>query len=181
MNAVLENGRELTVNIFKPGSYFPMIWAITNIANIYYYQTATAVELQRAPRDLLLEFIGKNPDALFDLTKRILIGISGLLVNIQHQLSGDSYHRVVAALVLAAKRFGKENGRKEIIIKLPLTHEEIANLAGLTRETVSIAMEQLRKDKLIAQKNKFIVIKDVKRLGKESFIYEDEKQHSFTL
>src|SRR3989338_3199443 len=145
MSSILENGREITLNIFKPGSYFPMIWAITDIPDTYFYKTIAPTELQRAPRDLLIEFVKKNPEALYRLTKRILIGVKGLLLNIEHQLSGDSYHRVIAALVLSTKRFGVKGKSGKFLIKLPLTHQEIADLAGLTRETVSLAIEKLAK------------------------------------
>jgi CRP-like cAMP-binding protein len=180
MSAILENGREITLNIFKSGAYFPMIWAIADISNTYYYRTVGKTELKRIPRDKVLEFVKKDPDFLFDLTKRILSGVSGLLLNIEHQLSGDSYHRVIAALVLAVNRFGVVQN-KCISINFPMTHQEIAGIAGLTRETVSLAMEKLVKKKIIAYKGRTLLINDKGALMKESTIYEEENQTPNTL
>ena len=181
MSSILENGREITLNIFKPGSYFPMIWAITDIPDTYFYKTIAPTELQRAPRDLLIEFVKKNPEALYSLTKRILIGVKGLLLNIEYQLSGDSYHRVIAALVLSTKRFGVKGKSDKHIINIPLTHQEIADLAGLTRETVSLAIEKLVKKKIILYQGKKLVINDFLKLEEESTIDEMEALKPETL
>jgi len=175
MSAILETGREIALNIFKPGAYFPMIWAITNTSNTYFFKTVTATHLQRAPRDVLLAFMKKNPDALFDLTKRILIGVKGLLVNIEHQLSGNSYHRVITALVLATSRFGIKEKKGIISIMYPLTHKEIAELAGITRETVSLTMEKLAQKNIISYKGRTLFINNLKALNKESTLYEKEQ------
>lgn len=180
MSVILKTGREMTLNIFKPGAYFPMIWAITNIPDNYYYKTITATELQRAPRDVVLDFVKKNPDALFELTKRILRGVKGLLINIEHQLSGDSYHRVIAAIILAAKRFGLKE-KEGLIIKLPLTHQEIADIAGITRETVSLAMVKLEKKKIISYKGHTLLIKNLEGLNEQSTFYQEDKPTPNTL
>ncbi len=173
--AILENGREQTLRIYKPGAYFPIIWAITNIPNNYFYQTVTPVELQRAPRDGLLSFVRQNPEALFELTKRILIGEQEIFTNITHELSGDSYHRVIAALVLSARRFGAKKKKDKMIIKLPLTHQEIADQASLTRETVSLAIKKLEEKKIISYKGRTRVLNNLDALENESTIYEEEK------
>lgn len=175
MSAVLATGREITLTIFKPGAYFPMIWAITNLTDTYYYKTVTPTQLQRAPRDVLLDFIKKNPDALFELTKRILRGVKGLLINIEHQLSGDSYHRVIAALILSTKRFGVKGKKNNVVIQLPLTHQEIADTAGITRETVSLAIGKLEKKGIISYKRHTLLINNLEALNKESTLYEEEK------
>lgn len=180
MSKILENGREITLNIFKAGAYFPMIWAITDIPDTYFYKTIGPTELQRAPRDELLQFVKKNPEELFELINRILRGVKGLLINIEHQLSGDSYHRVIASLVLAARRFGFKQ-EKGLVIKLPLTHQELADLSGLTRETVSLAIEKLEKKKIISYKKRTLLINDLEALNDESTIYEEDKPTPNTL
>jgi CRP/FNR family transcriptional regulator, cyclic AMP receptor protein len=170
MNAILENGRTITLNIFKSGSYFPMIWALTNSPNTYSYQTISYTEVHRAPKDKTLRFIKDNPDVLFDLTRRILSGVQGLLTNIEHQLTGDSYHRVISAIFLAAKRFGEPTKAGDILLSLPLTHQDIANIAGLTRETTSLALEKLEKKRLLSYRKRHILIPSMEILKKESLI-----------
>jgi CRP/FNR family transcriptional regulator, cyclic AMP receptor protein len=172
MNAVLENGRDITFNIFKPGTFFPMMWAINDFPNTYYFQSITKSELFKSPKDKFVLFVQNNPEVLTDFTKRILSGMQGLLTNIQYQLTGDSYHRVMAALLLSAKRFGEMNKDKSVKITVPLTHQEIANIAGLTRETVSLMMEKLKKENLITSARHLVIILKPGILEKELLIDE---------
>lgn len=82
---------------------------------------------------------------MFELTKKILIGLSGVLTNIEYMLCGNSQKRVIGAISLSAKRFGSKKRNGETIINMPLTHQDIANIAGIARETASIAIKKTRK------------------------------------
>ena len=165
MYSVFADGRELTLNIFRPGAYFPMIWAITASPNSYYYQALTEVSLRRAPKDQILSFLNSHPDAFFDLTQRILTGLDGLISRLQQLFSGSASTRVAAALHVCALRFGSPY-RSSIIIRLPLTHQDIANLSGLTRETTSLELKKLEKDGLLSHRHRFLVVKNLSRLEK---------------
>ncbi len=170
MYSVFEDGRELTLNIFKPNTYFSMMWAIADIPINSYFQTMTPTLLQLAPKNKLLEFINDNPDILYDLTRRILIGLDGTIVNFQNLLSGRAYNRVIAALILSAKRFGKKGADNHVTIDLRLTHQDIASLAGITRETASLKLETLQKKALIHFEKHLLVIKNLKQLQDEAYL-----------
>jgi CRP/FNR family transcriptional regulator, cyclic AMP receptor protein len=172
MNTIFIDGRELTLNIYKPGTYFPMTWAIAGIPNAYYFQAMTPVILRRKPKNEFMQFINGNPDILMELTNRILIGLDGILTNVQHLLSGDSYHRVVSAIILSARRFGDTTGSGKIILKIPLTHQDIADIAGITRETASIAIGKLIREGIITHHYRKMTINSFKNLENESPISE---------
>ncbi len=163
MNSIFEDGKQLTLNIFKANSYFPMMWAIADIPNEYSYEAFTDVELFRMEKEKVIKFLEKNPDVLYEFTRRILVGLDGLIKNIEQLFKGNAYQRVVAAIYLTGKRFGKiENGR--ILIDLPLTHQDIADMSALSRETTSIEMNKLRLEKLISYKTRKITIEKIKEL-----------------
>ncbi len=174
LDSILVIGRELTLNIFKPGTFFPMMWAIGNIPNSYFFIAQTDVSVNRAPKNEVLIFLKKNPEVLFELTKRILIGLSGVLANIEYMLSGDCYHRVVGATFLCAKRFGQKGKDAKLTINLPLTHQDIANIAGISRETTSISLKKLEKKRIISYKNRLIIVNSIKKLSQESLNLKKE-------
>lgn len=180
MNALFEDGRELTLNIYKSGAYFPMFWAMTDIPNAFYFQAITDAQLFCAPKEKVLAFIRKNPDALLELTTRILTGVNVLLNNIEYILSGSSSNRVAAAILLCARRFG-ENSAGKMTIKVPLIHQDIANLAGLTRETTSMIISGLQKQEILARSGRFLVVLDMKMLENRLHIPEDEPEIPNTL
>jgi CRP-like cAMP-binding protein len=175
MSTILEDGRELTLNIFKPGTYFSMFWAIADIENAYFFQAITDVVVKRIPKEKTIPFLKENPEILFDLTKRILSGMNGLLKNMEYLLSGHAEKRIAAVLILSAKRFGIKKGGGKIEIELPLTHQDIANLSGLTRETTSLELEKLKKQKLIRYVHHKVIIQNLKKL-QEKITFESMKE-----
>jgi len=165
---ISEGGKELTLNIFKPGSYFSMIWALNDAPNIYFYESLTDVLLLKAPKDEVLKHITDNPKVLFDLTKRTLRGLDGMTRLMEALLTGNAYQQIASVLLVLARRFGKNNTDHEIIIDIPLTHRIIGTLAGLSRESTSLELEKLTKDKIISQKDHLISVIDLKKLEDKS-------------
>lgn len=167
MSSIDEDGTEMAVNIYKTGTYFPMTWAIGEIGNIYNYQTLSASKLVRIPKDEFTAFLKANPEVLYDLTRRILIGLDGTLFNMRHLLSGDSTSKIAVILYMLARRFGVKDG-SQIEIGLALTHQDISHFAGLTRETTTLGINKLVKSGIIVQKQRKLIVKDMDSL-RDSF------------
>jgi len=165
---VSESGKELTLNIFKPGTYFSMIWALNNTPNIYFYESLTEVLLLKAPKAEVVEFVESNPSVLYDLAKRTLSGLDGMTRLMEALLTGNANQQIASVLLVLVRRFGKKDKANQTIIELPLTHRIIGTLAGLSRESTSLELEKLTKDKIISQKDHLILIKDLKRLEDKS-------------
>lgn len=174
MSTILENGNELILNIYKPGSLFPMFWALGKVANNYAFTAMADSQIRRAPKKEVIEYLEENPDVVFDLIKRILAGVDGLLTNYNHLLTGNADSRVASAILIAAKRFGKER-KDDVLIDLKLTHQDIADLAGISRETASISIEKLLKEGTVKQVKKQFAISDMDRLTKKTDIYEEDE------
>jgi CRP-like cAMP-binding protein len=170
MDTIFDNGKELTLNIFKTGAYFPLTWAIGRIPNSYDYRALTNALLLRINENNLIQFLKNHPDELFELTRRILTGFDAQINNMKYLLNGVSSRRIAAALLMLIKRFG-ENNRDKIIIRLPLTHQDIANLAGITRETVSIVLNIFKQKSIISYTHHIITINDIDQLNSQ--IYTD--------
>ena len=163
MSTILGNGNELTLNIYKPGSLFPMFLALGDAINNYAFTTMTDSQIYEAPKGEVIKYLKENPDVSFDLIKRILAGVDGLLTNYNHLLTGDAETRVASALSIAAKRFG-EKTKDGVVIDLALTHQDIANLAGISRETASIAIERLSKEGIVGQIKRKFTVSDMDKL-----------------
>jgi CRP/FNR family transcriptional regulator, cyclic AMP receptor protein len=165
---ISQDGKEITFNIMKPGSYFSMIWALNNVPNIYFYESLTDVELLKAPKTEVLKFVESNPGVLYDLTKRTLSGLDGMTRLMEALLTGSAYQQISSILLVLVRRFGKKKNAHEYIIDIPLTHRVIGTLAGLSRESTSIELGKLTKSKIISQTNHLIVVKNLKKLEEES-------------
>lgn len=170
-------GAELTTVIYKPGDLFPLLWVINNTVSLRYFETMTPAELWRAPRERFLDFMTQEPEVFLKLVSRVLSRVNALSERLEYLAFGNAYTKVASILYILAERFGEKRKGGEILIQLPLTHKDLASLLGLARETVSIGMEQL-KEKGIITYNRHIVIKNLKRLEKESIVeasFEEER------
>lgn len=114
-----EEGKELTLNIFKPGSYFPMTWVVADIPNTYYFEAISQVELRRAPKnDVLEKLLKAEPEVFYDLSRRILVGLGGILVRMQYLIFSDAAHKISSTMLLLARRFGEKEKNGRIVIKI---------------------------------------------------------------
>lgn len=166
---VSRSGNELTLRILQPISYFPMIWAIHNAPNTYFFEALTSVEAGRAPRAKMINYIKDKPDITLTLMSNFLADYEETLARMEHLAFSDAYRRVISALLYIAKHFGQKEGR-HIVIHYRFTHQNIAALVGLARETTSIEMEKIEKKKLIEYVNHSILIKNLKKIKAEIFM-----------
>lgn len=162
-----ESGQELTLIIFKPGDFFPMIWAFNNTTVTQYCEAMTPVEVLRAPKEEFRKFLEANPEVLWDVTSKILIRLRGLLERMEYSVFGSAYQKVASILVICAERFGAKF-RGDIVIRVPLTHKDIANLIGLTRETTSVELKKLERLGVVSKKGRQYRIRDFEKLKTEA-------------
>jgi CRP/FNR family transcriptional regulator, cyclic AMP receptor protein len=178
---IVDSGNELTLNIFKPGSYFPMFLVLDNAPNQHYFQAMTTAKLTKVPKDDIMHFIKGEPEVLLEFTRRLSAGLNGLITNIQYTLFGPVHARIISALLFLSKRFGEKLPDGSVRISLPLTHQDIANVIGIARETASLEMEKLAKKKLVSDKQKRITIYNIPLLEQEALIDEETQVTDYSL
>ena len=167
--SIFESGEELTLIIFKSNDFFPVAWAINNDPNEYYLEAMTDAELYRAPKDDLLKFLSLSPEVFFEFTSRMLYRMSGVLKRMEYLVFGNAYQKVASMILICASRFGEKNGNK-LTIQLSLTHKDIANLLGITRETVSLEIKKLKEKGVVVYRGRYIIVEDINKLQKESLL-----------
>lgn len=173
---ISEEGEELTLTILKPKDFFPLTYGMNNVANPYYLEAITPLELWRAPQEQFLEFVKANTDVLYDLTTRILVRFDGVLSRMEHLVFSSAYTRVARTLLICAKRFGVVQG-DDVVVQVPLTHKDIATLVGITRETTSIEMKKLEKQGFLGRLGRLHVVKNIKRFEEEILFTSQEEEN----
>lgn len=174
---IRNDGSLSTDLIYGPGDVFSLLLVfrvifdqeILDSPEIYYYEALTDdVELYSLPAESLKGLIEESPvlykDLLHEAGKRMTYETHGL-ENISMK---DAYKRVAHQLAYYARQFGEASGDKVAIIP-PLTHQDIADLLSITRETVSTCMTRLRKKSLIAVKDRQIIVNNLEKLREEAF------------
>ncbi len=171
---ISNNGTYGVQVIYGPADMFPITLAFSAIFDrelnespeTYYYEAMTDVELYTIDESTLKEAVEAHPKLYRDFFAICGIRLHSTLHGLENLTLSNSYHRVAHEIVYLGKKFGEKtaDGTK---IKVALTHQDLADILSLTRETVSTAMVQLRKNKLITT-NKNIVIPDIEKLQEEA-------------
>ncbi|OGE18842.1 hypothetical protein A3D83_04405 [Candidatus Daviesbacteria bacterium RIFCSPHIGHO2_02_FULL_41_10] len=159
-------GYELTLHILRPISYFPMVWAVNGTPNVYYFEALTLVEVGRAPREQVVNFIKDKPTIIFELLSELIEDYAESLTRIEHLVFSDAYRRVISVLLYIAKHFGEKEG-KGIVIHHRFTQQDIATLVGVARETASNEMVKLEKKGLVKYVDHSILFESINKLELE--------------
>lgn len=164
--SISTKGNEFVLNIFKPGAFFPMAWAMNSTPNNYYFETLEDSELWRAPKEDVIQFLKENPSITFDLLGRVFRGTDGLLARISLLMSGEATQRLILELIIVAKRFGKLDLSTNSI-EVDISEKDLANNSGMARETVSREINKLKEKRLIQFNHKKLVIPNLQLLENE--------------
>lgn len=160
-------GKQVTLQLFRPTLYFSMIAAIDQRDNYHYFEAMTPVEMWIAPEGETLKFIEGDKELKDDLMKTILSELVDMSVSMGEYITGNAYNKVAGIIKYLGEKFGRAK-RKKVWIKFKVSHRVVASLTGLTRETVTLQMLKLKKEKIIETKKGQVVIRDEKKLKEAS-------------
>jgi CRP/FNR family cyclic AMP-dependent transcriptional regulator len=160
---VSKSGKEIIINIINAASYNVLLFGIAPYIRKYSIEALTEVEVVRAPRDVFFTFMDRHPHGYSDL----LLPLSRCLESVYSQIellkSGDAYFKIASAIHNLGKEAG-EDKKNYTVIGFRVTHQMIANLTGLTRETVTVQLNKLREKGLIGYEDNVLKINDIAKL-----------------
>ncbi len=158
-----DDGKEITINVFRPVFYLSLFYAIKNRENRYYFEALTDIEMWRAPKEEVIDFIINNSDILAFLAERLFHIVDELMRDVEQSISGDAYLKVATIIISLAKNSGKQVGNK-VKLGFKTTHRLIASLTGLSRETASIQIKKLERENYINQNKSLLIINDFQKM-----------------
>lgn len=166
--SVSSGGKELTLVIYKPGDFFPVVWTFTMKPSIYYYGALSDLEISIIPRFQFIKFTRENPEVYEEVLNGIIQRFQDSLKRMCYLTFGNVRARLASVLLIYSERFGidKENG--EIQIPIPFTHKDIADIVGVARETASLEIKKFLNEGIISRTGKFLIIKNKNKLNKEA-------------
>lgn len=140
-----KDGKELTNTLLGPQDLFPIFWALYDKLSTHTFQAISKAEIKIAPKEDFVSLLKGDPTiSLYTFTK-LINRLEGVASRFETTLLGTAYERVVNVLLFIAESLGTWQ-KHEITISIPVTHQDLAEMTGLTRETVTLEMDKLRKE-----------------------------------
>lgn len=152
-----EDGREITIAILEPGEIFGEVEVLDDSLRDTIAEALDDTYICVIKREDFESLLKRRPDLSFKLTKLMGLRLKRIESHIENLVFKDVPARLAHLLLDFSKKFGVKEG-DGIRIGLRITHQEIANLIGSTRETVSMTLGEFRRRGFIALEGRKILI-----------------------
>jgi CRP/FNR family transcriptional regulator len=150
-------GKTLILRIAKPGETLGLIAAMSGSSYEVTAETLHPCLVAYVRRDDFLRFATKHPEVYQGVVKQLSTLYNGACEQLRTVGLSASAPEKVARLLLDWSTDAKDS-KQGTPIKLPLTHEEIAEFIGTTRETVTRTLSQFKSRQLVALEGSTLMI-----------------------
>jgi CRP/FNR family transcriptional regulator, cyclic AMP receptor protein len=156
--------------IYGPNDVFPMTPVYQAILDMqvyrgnetYYYESMTEIVVYSQPIEALKQKIAEDPSFYRDLWYAAGTKLNAYIARMEDISLKSSLWRTAYALGFLANQYGQKT-EEGVVIPLPLTHQDLADLLDLSRETISRELGKLKERGLVTG-NKTMVITDLDKL-----------------
>ncbi|KHF38955.1 Crp/Fnr family transcriptional regulator [Halalkalibacter okhensis] len=158
-----EEGNKQVISLLCKGEMFPHVGFFERSpypATVEVIEDATLYVIRINDFEKLLI---ASPEIAIKVMKILGRKILELQNRVQDFISKDIQHRLIQIIINMALENGVEscNG---VYVKVPITNQDLADMVGTSRESVSRVLTQLKKKKLIEANRQGVLIYDLEKL-----------------
>lgn len=151
---VSDAGREVILWFCFPGEIFGLAEATRGGSREVYAQVCTEAVVHRIPRERFSRFVEERPQVamqVIDLLSCRLRVLGDILANLA---ADDASSRIIKLLLRLCSRYGRLDSpcgilgsvtAGDVCLDIPLTHQEMADMLGTSRQTVTTVLGELKR------------------------------------
>jgi CRP-like cAMP-binding protein len=168
------DGKQSIMSFIEPGELFGEFAVIGGDTREEYAEAVLPAQIAWIPKHDLLALMSRYPDISLGISKIIGCRRQRIERRLRNLLFQSNRKRLIHLLLELVERYGEpvDDG---VRLNIKLTHLEMANVIGSTRETVTVVLGQLQAENLIRVVRRQITIVDLEKLASEV----DERSPSF--
>jgi CRP-like cAMP-binding protein len=160
---VTRDGKSLTLGYCGPSEMFGETCLVG---------TGVRAEMAEAVENAMLTEIDRGDlELLLDSHVGLAAGVARLMITRRHDFENklealvfrDVSSKLADLLLKLGEEYGVDDSRGTLL-SLKITHQELANLIGSTRETVSLTLSQFKRRKLITADGRKVILCDIEAL-----------------
>ncbi len=152
-----EDGRELTIDIIEPGDIFGELTLAGEEERETSAEALADSFICTISRKNFEAFLSMRPNLSLTITKWMGLRLRRIENRFENLIFQDVRTRLTTLLKDLAEKYGEdiEGGRK---IAIKLSHQELANLIGATRETVTLELNNMkRRGDIVMEGREFVL------------------------
>jgi CRP/FNR family transcriptional regulator, cyclic AMP receptor protein len=145
-----DDGREKILEFLEDGDFFGEMSLLDNAPRSASVRALTETRVLALSRSDFLAVLQRSPD----LAMAVIQELTRRLRQVDEQASSLSFQRVQERTKGLLQRLAKDPGQQGRLATPPLTHQQIADMIGTSRETVTRALKDLKQQGWLAQEGK---------------------------
>jgi CRP-like cAMP-binding protein len=152
---ILDSGDTRTMFILGPGDIFPIAFSLTqnwqDYQLRYFYQTLTDTKLGLLERDQFRQIIDNKPEMTNAYINYMGASNDAIMNQLEVMKNKTAKNKISLLLPYLVSKLGQQIRPNTYKLNLKLSHQEVADLSGITRETTTALLKELEKEGVIKQ------------------------------
>ena len=154
------SGRTIIVKLAEPGEVLGLSATISGKPYEVTAETIDPCQVNFVKREDFLRFLKEHSDACFKVAEQLSEKYNVACHEVRSLGLSHSAAEKLAKLLMEWSSRNGESQKQEPRVKLALTHEEIAQMIGTSRETVTRLFADLKKRQILQTKGSTLVIRN---------------------
>lgn len=164
---VSDGGKELTLDYLEPGDTFGELSIIDDYSHDTFAEASEDSFICVMNKSKFESMLIENPPMAFNVTKIMGLRLRKIENKIEDLVYKDVSRKLASLLINLADEYGVNDDRG-ILLRIKLTHKDLASLIGASRETITITLKEFKEKGLIDILSRRIIITDKEALSSYS-------------
>jgi len=164
IGSLTADGKESILAFIEPGEIFGELAIIDPGRREEFAETVEPSTVVMFPRAAFCDCMQQHAEISLGVTKLIGLRRQRIERRLKYLLFRSSRDRLIHLLLELSEQYG-ESSPTAVLIQLKLSHQDLANIIGSTRETVTVLLGDLEAERHLELGRRRIVILDIARLA----------------
>lgn len=160
-----EDGKQSILAFIEPGELFGELALLEPGPRDDYVETLEPSVVVMIPGDEVRQMMRQHPEVSLGITKVIGLRRKRIERRLKNLLFLSNRQRLVHLLLELAEQYGWPTS-DGIDLRIRLSHQDLANIIGSTRETVTVGLGKLQLEGLVRVRRRRVRLLDIERLAR---------------
>ena len=158
-------GKQAILAFIEPGEVFGELALFEADERDEYAEAVEASTVVLLPGAAVQELMEQRPEISLGVTRLMGLRRRRIERRLKYLLFRSNRERLAHLLIEFAEQYGRR-GDDGVLLDIKLSHQDLANIIGSTRETVTVVLGELQAEGFLSIGRRKIVIRDLQRLAR---------------
>ncbi len=163
---VTQEGKQASLAIIDPGEVFGELSVFERAPRDEFAEAMEKSNVVLIPADVVQELMARHADVSLGVTKLMGFRRRRVEQRLKSLLFRSNRERLGHLLLELVEKYGQRTP-DGVLLGIRLSHQELANIIGSTRETVTVVLGEMQDEGLVVVQRRKLVLREIGRLAGE--------------